>query len=246
MSPAGVTLTPEIADAFDRMRSDRAFCAAVMTGTIKGVDPDSEFFRGIVDDAFGVEPAIWRAVPDLISRPSLIGQLASISHRVLIAHGSDDPVLPPADSRALALSLPNARYLELAARGHSPNVEDADGFAAMLDEFRRLTGHPADPVLSLNISTLRSGLLASSIDCSHVSGFVAFFRPDIAALPEMRGKSQMCPTQDRQGPGSDRQRISFRKSRKRPRKCDRRRVARYLECLQPESKSQSSAARALG
>ncbi|GAA0623718.1 alpha/beta hydrolase [Kribbella sandramycini] len=45
-------------------------------------------------------------------------RLAEIAVPTLVLHGSDDPLFPPANGRALAAAIPNARFQELAGVGH--------------------------------------------------------------------------------------------------------------------------------
>jgi 3-oxoadipate enol-lactonase len=53
----------------------------------------------------------------------------------LVVHGDDDLIVPVDNGRALARRLPNARYVELAGRGHNVMLEDPDAFNAVVLAF---------------------------------------------------------------------------------------------------------------
>jgi 3-oxoadipate enol-lactonase len=55
-------------------------------------------------------------------------RLSSIRLPALVVCGADDPGTPPAGNRRIAESIPGARYEEIAAARHFPNVEQADTF----------------------------------------------------------------------------------------------------------------------
>jgi 3-oxoadipate enol-lactonase len=55
-------------------------------------------------------------------------RLSSIRSPSLVVCGADDPGTPPAGNKRIADSIPGARYEEIAAARHFPNVEQADAF----------------------------------------------------------------------------------------------------------------------
>jgi 3-oxoadipate enol-lactonase len=55
-------------------------------------------------------------------------RLSSIRLPTLVVCGDDDPGTPPAGNKRIAESIPGARYEEIAAARHFPNVEQADAF----------------------------------------------------------------------------------------------------------------------
>ncbi len=61
--------------------------------------------------------------------------LARIEHPVLVVHGRDDLVLPPAYGRYLAEHLPHADLVELDRCGHWPHWEHPDSVAEHLGRF---------------------------------------------------------------------------------------------------------------
>ncbi len=50
----------------------------------------------------------------------------------LVVHGDDDLIVPVENGRALARRLPNARYVEVAGRGHNVMLEDPETFNAVV------------------------------------------------------------------------------------------------------------------
>ncbi len=50
----------------------------------------------------------------------------------LVVHGDEDLIVPVENGRMLAQRLPNARYVELAHRGHNAMLEDPDAFNAVV------------------------------------------------------------------------------------------------------------------
>jgi 3-oxoadipate enol-lactonase len=53
----------------------------------------------------------------------------------LVVHGDEDLIVPVENGRALAARLPNARYVELAGRGHNLPLEDPETFNALVLDF---------------------------------------------------------------------------------------------------------------
>jgi pimeloyl-ACP methyl ester carboxylesterase len=62
-------------------------------------------------------------------------EVERITAPALVIHGSDDVIVPPENGRMLSRRLPNARYVELANRGHNLQLEDPDTFNALVLEF---------------------------------------------------------------------------------------------------------------
>lgn len=131
----GVQFPKEGRDAFLQMKVDREFCATVMSGTIHGCDIHSPLFNKIVDDAMGVSPLVWTAIPDVLNHVDIVKDIEQFKRPTLVIHGDQDPVLPKADSEALAKWIPNATYREFKGNGHSPNVESPELFASTVSEF---------------------------------------------------------------------------------------------------------------
>ena len=131
----GVQFGPEMYEAFTAMSQSRDMCAAVMTATISKTIDDQAFLQQIVDDAFGVHPLIWHGVAKMLHVADFRAELPFIRQPVLVLHGENDAILKKDDSIALAKGLPNGKFLELAGRGHSSNVEDPELFVSHLQQF---------------------------------------------------------------------------------------------------------------
>ena len=137
----GVRFPPEGIAAFAQMARDRSVCEAVLTGAVHEVDPADPLFQELVDDAYGVAPLLWTAMPQILGEIA-DGKLADearktveqVTHPVLVLHGSVDAILPIADSVALSEILPNAEFFEIKGHGHSPNVEDPELFVRLAEE----------------------------------------------------------------------------------------------------------------
>ena len=71
----------------------------------------------------------------LATRPDRTADLGRISVPSLVVVGAEDQMIPPAESRALAESLPNARLVEVPGAGHMAPVEEPAAVNAALLEF---------------------------------------------------------------------------------------------------------------
>jgi 3-oxoadipate enol-lactonase len=59
-------------------------------------------------------------------------EVERIETPALVVHGDDDLIVPVENGRTLARRLPNARYVELAGRGHNVMLEDPETFNAVV------------------------------------------------------------------------------------------------------------------
>ena len=134
VAATGVQFGPEMYQAFTAMSQDRNMCAAVMAGTIHS-KPDPALLERIVDDAFGVHPLIWHGVAKMLHVADYRAELPNIPQPVLVLHGEHDVLLKKEDSIALAQGLPNGKFLELAGRGHSTNVEEPELLVSHMRNF---------------------------------------------------------------------------------------------------------------
>jgi 3-oxoadipate enol-lactonase len=62
-------------------------------------------------------------------------EVERIEARALVIHGNEDLIVPVENGRMLAGRLPNARYVELAGRGHNVPLEDPETFNRLVLEF---------------------------------------------------------------------------------------------------------------
>jgi pimeloyl-ACP methyl ester carboxylesterase len=81
----------------------------------------------------GLVGAFWHSAA--ISNWSSIPFLGSILAPTLVVCGDDDPVVPPANSRALAQRIPNARLVMLAGGHDLQSTEPAQALARVVENF---------------------------------------------------------------------------------------------------------------
>jgi len=64
-----------------------------------------------------------------------MSRLGAITAPTLVVHGTDDPLVPPANGAALARAIPGARLVELPGCGHLPMWECPARLADVLIDF---------------------------------------------------------------------------------------------------------------
>jgi 3-oxoadipate enol-lactonase len=79
--------------------------------------------------------AIVEALAAMRDRPDRTALLPSLRVPALVLVGSDDTVTPPSEARAMAQSIPGARFVELAGAGHLSMLEQPDAFVGALQAF---------------------------------------------------------------------------------------------------------------
>lgn len=79
--------------------------------------------------------AIAAAQRGMARRPDMQSELASFNWPALVLAGAEDVISPPAEMRAIAASLPQGKYCEIAAAGHMSPLENPDAFNQALIEF---------------------------------------------------------------------------------------------------------------
>ena len=79
--------------------------------------------------------AIAYALAAMRDRPDRTAELRAIACPTLVMVGSDDTVTPPAESRALAAAIPDARLIEVPGFGHLLPIEAPAEVAAALTQF---------------------------------------------------------------------------------------------------------------
>jgi len=62
----------------------------------------------------------------MATRPDSRDLLAGLDLPTLVVHGADDAVMPLAEARALALTLPRAELFEVPGAGHTPTLEQPE------------------------------------------------------------------------------------------------------------------------
>ena len=74
---------------------------------------------------------------EAVTRFTDFPDFADIAVPVLVITGSEDRVAPPHIARAMAETIPGARFAEIAGAGHVSNIEAPEAFEAVLDAFLR-------------------------------------------------------------------------------------------------------------
>lgn len=64
-------------------------------------------------------------------------EVERVEARALVIHGDADLIVPVENGRMLAARLPNARYVELAGRGHNLPLEEPDTYNELVLDFLR-------------------------------------------------------------------------------------------------------------
>lgn len=71
-------------------------------------------------------------------RPDSTPSLADIDVPTLIIHGEDDQIVPPAEAKAMADAIKNAKLIMLPDAGHLPNLEQPDEFNDAVIDFLQM------------------------------------------------------------------------------------------------------------
>lgn len=82
-------------------------------------------------------PAALAAGLAILRDTDLRAELPRLSTEALVIAGARDRLTPPAASRAIAESAPNARYVEMAGAAHAPFLTRPGEFAAAVEGFLR-------------------------------------------------------------------------------------------------------------
>lgn len=135
IGPKGVSFAPAILDGFEKMRTDREYCASRLQLAIHNSDSRSDLFDSLVDDAFKVAKENWLGIPYHLSQLDITADVKQVTHPVQILHGEFDNVLPISGSRELKSLLPNAKFVELKNQGHSACFENPQLFVKLTNEF---------------------------------------------------------------------------------------------------------------
>jgi 3-oxoadipate enol-lactonase len=83
----------------------------------------------------GVDPQCFARACLALACLDLTPRLPKLRKRVLVMCGELDHTTPPALARALAGLIPGARYIEIAASGHCPMLEQPAALVRLMEEF---------------------------------------------------------------------------------------------------------------
>jgi len=70
----------------------------------------------------------------MAARPDSTAQLGALTVPVLVIGGTDDGMIPIAETQAMASAIPGARFVEMSC-GHLSNLEDPREFNSILGGF---------------------------------------------------------------------------------------------------------------
>ena len=86
------------------------------------------------------KPEHFAAACRALARFDRCAELGTIRNPTLVVVGLRDTATPPALSYELATGMPGAALVELPACGHSPHIQDPEGFWQAIKPFLQLTG----------------------------------------------------------------------------------------------------------
>jgi 3-oxoadipate enol-lactonase len=140
--PDRVPRPPEVRDAFERALGlpQEEFGRATMPYTFAPGWPDAnperfeEILAGRLEHPTPIETILAHATA--CYRFYAEGcAVERVDVPTLVVHGDADLIVPVENGRMLAARLPNARYVELAGRGHNLMLEDPETFSSLVLEF---------------------------------------------------------------------------------------------------------------
>jgi 3-oxoadipate enol-lactonase len=144
----GAAIPPEGKGAFAMMaeRVDSGGMEAVLATALQRMFPD-DFLAAHPDIAEERKASLRAANPKYFAAACRAlalfdhrTEIASIRNLSLVVVGLRDTATPPALSYALAKGIAGARLVELAHCGHSPHIQDPEGFWQTLKPFLGLVG----------------------------------------------------------------------------------------------------------
>ena len=97
-----------------------------LTDAVKTQRPNR--YRQIRDTVAAINPAGYLGCTAAIRNYDFVPQLPSVKLPVLVVCGADDAGTPPEANRRIASLVPGARYEQIAAARHFPNVEHPETF----------------------------------------------------------------------------------------------------------------------
>jgi 3-oxoadipate enol-lactonase len=144
----GAAIPPEGKAAFHAMaeRVESHGMKAVVATALQRMFPD-DFLAAHPDIAEerraslrAADPGHFAAACRALARFDRRAALATIRNPTLVVVGLRDTATPPALSRELAAGIPGAALVELPHCGHSPHIQDPEGFWQAIKPFLHLVG----------------------------------------------------------------------------------------------------------
>lgn len=144
----GAAIPPEGKSAFHAMaeRVEAGGMEAILAAALQRMFPE-DFLAAHPDIAEertaslrAARPAHFAAACRALARFDQRNKLGTIRNPTLVVVGLRDTATPPALSRELAAGIPGAALVELPHCGHSPHIQDPDGFWRTIKPFLGLVG----------------------------------------------------------------------------------------------------------
>lgn len=127
----GVIFDDRMYDAFKQMAASPELTRTVILSTILGAENlERHLADAFAEDAFKAVKGIGSSVLEILKTVDLRAEAARVRVPTLILHGAKDAVIPLADARDLANTMPTATLEILPDQGHCYNVENPKAFAA--------------------------------------------------------------------------------------------------------------------
>jgi len=120
-----------------RLLSKRAYGLSVPL--LAGTHAEADLLRALATERLNTRPSIWGYYKQLLAgwTWTSLPWLATIEHPALVVAGSDDRLLPLANSQILAAHLPNARILVQEGHGHYLLLNQESGAGEAISDFIR-------------------------------------------------------------------------------------------------------------
>jgi 3-oxoadipate enol-lactonase len=142
----GAAIPPEGKPAFHGMaeRVEKAGMEAVLATALQRMFPDDFLAANptIVEERKAslraAKPSSFAAACRALAQFDRRADLAAIRNPTLVVVGLRDTATPPALSRELAAGIPGAKLVELPHCGHSPHIQDPEGFWQAIKPFLAL------------------------------------------------------------------------------------------------------------
>ena len=103
-------------------------------------DPERGYIdpAGLTDEQRAVQQGNGRTMARIaadMSDPTLLSRLPAVAVPTLLVWGASDRIVTPAYGRALAATIPGARFAEIRNAGHLPHLEDPEATWRAIDPF---------------------------------------------------------------------------------------------------------------
>ena len=115
--------------------ADLRALAEARVDVLLGQPADPAVRSEVVETMARIEPAAYRIGAEAVWRADQVERASNVQAPTLVVCGTEDKVTPPALSTALAALIPGARYEGIAGAGHISNLERADEFNRLVEEF---------------------------------------------------------------------------------------------------------------